>query len=333
MNALHSSSWDDPRPYFGFEVALRFLSPTHQMYGVTPRVFHAYLRQPHKQKLLNWGEYRWEGDCTIIDNEAYQQVSVRTGPDDPWTSVRWMLVRIEPGASPHSQWAVDAVFVSEPDDGALDPSEWSTAVVPLPPGEAQNLFSEFDADGSGSISIIEFRQAVARLGIARSEAELAEVVDAIDADRSGEIDFDEFDSLLAMVNKQCAVGRLAQELTAAKRETETSEDVAGKVLRALQQPDEPYPLHGSEVAIRYCSPTNRASRLSPQAFSQYLREPWYEILTEWDEIEIEEAEETESGVVSQDVLVKRSEDDSWSVVNMQMSRHNGRWLMDSLTIS
>ena len=38
-------------------------------------------------------------------------------------------------------------------------------------------------------------------------------------------------------------------------------------------------------------------------------------------------------VVSQDVLVKRGGDDSWTVVNWMLSRHNGRWLTDSLTIN
>lgn len=57
-------------------------------------------------------------------------------------------------------------------------------------------------------------------------------------------------------------------------------------MQAVRHLDEPYPLHGSEVAIRYCSPNNRASRLSPEAFAQYLREPWYRIMAEWDEIEV-----------------------------------------------
>ena len=39
------------------------------------------------------------------------------------------------------------------------------------------------------------------------------------------------------------------------------------------------------------------------------------------------------GTASRDVLVKREGDDSWTVVNWQLSRHNGRWLTDSLTIT
>ena len=110
-------------------------------------------------------------------------------------------------------------------------------------------------------------------------------------------------------------------------------------MTALRTPDEPYPLHGAEVAIRYCSPTNRASQLSPQSFAQYLREPWYAILTEWDEMELEEEDEDEEdedecdGTAEQDVLVKREGDDSWTIVNWQLSKHNGRWLTDSLTIN
>ena len=108
-----------------------------------------------------------------------------------------------------------------------------------------------------------------------------------------------------------------------------------KVMHAVRKLDEPYPLHGCEVAIRYCSPSNRASRLSPQSFAQYLSEPWYQILTEWDQIELEECEEPDEGStqVSQDVLIKRDEDESWTLVNWQLSRHSGRWLMDELSIN
>ena len=73
------------------------------------------------------------------------------------------------------------------------------------------------------------------------------------------------------------------------------------------------------------------------AIASYLEEPWYEILLEWDEIEIEddlEAEcDLEKNSCSVDVLVKRSEDDSWTIVNWTLSRHNGRWLTDSLSIN
>ena len=60
---------------------------------------------------------------------------------------------------------------------------------------------------------------------------------------------------------------------------------ACQMMQAIRRLDEPYPLHGCEVAIRYCAPSNGASRLSPEAFAQYLREPWYRIMAEWDEIE------------------------------------------------
>lgn len=78
--------------------------------------------------------------------------------------------------------------------------------------------------------------------------------------------------------------------------SETASSVVLKVMNAVRQLDEPYLLHGCEVAIRYCSPSNRASRLSPQSFAQYLSEPWYQILTEWDELELEDPDEIdESG--------------------------------------
>jgi len=352
MNALHKSSWDAPRPYFGFEIVLRFLSPSHQLFRggarPTPRDLARYLRQPHKLPLVTWNEFRFEGETMIIEEEAYQQISVRSAPDAPWTSVRWMLVRTVPSDYPHGQWAVDAVFVAEPDDqkavefggeGAPADALGLGRVTPLPPGEVEDVFARFDVDKSGAVSYEELREAVSRLGLVRSESELSAVLHAVDADGSGEIEFDEFERLLGKINEQCALGAFASELADAVRtETqlvETPAQVVDKVVRALRKPDDPYPLHGSEVAIRYCSPTNRASQLSPAAFSQYLREPWYRIMTEWDEIEIEDEYDAEidGSTASQDVLIKRDDDDSWTIVNWQLSKYNGRWLTDSLTIT
>ena len=56
------------------------------------------------------------------------------------------------------------------------------------------------------------------------------------------------------------------------------------------------------------------------------------------EVELEEEDEDEEdeecdGTAEQDVLVKREGDDSWTIVNWQLSKHNGRWLTDSLTIN
>ena len=36
-------------------------------------------------------------------------------------------------------------------------------------------------------------------------------------------------------------------------------------------PNEPYQHYGATRAVRYCSPTNRASSLTPEAFASYLR--------------------------------------------------------------
>jgi len=120
------------------------------------------------------------------------------------------------------------------------------------------------------------------------------------------------------------------------RESGTPAEVVMKVMRAVRRVDEPYPLHGCEVAIRYCSPSNAASRLSPQGFQQYLKEPWYRIMTEWDEVQLEEEPAEEAADVtsrSVDVLVRRAGEDSWTIVNWQLSLHSGQWLTDSLTIT
>ena len=41
----------------------------------------------------------------------------------------------------------------------------------------------------------------------------------------------------------------------------------------------------------------------------------------------------EGAVASVDVLVKRTADDSWTIVNWELSQHSGRWLTDALTIN
>ena len=175
----------------------------------------------------------------------------------------------------------------------------------------------------------------------------------------------------------------AAAISAVTAASETPADVVRTVMEAVRSINEPYALHGAEVAIRYCSPTNRARRLTPQAFAQYLDEPWYAchtvhtslllfhsqlssltldhpitplsvfdtnryaILSEWDEIELEEPEaalnddspigepESVSGqnTVMQDALVKRKDDESWTIVSWTMSKYSGRWLLDALSIT
>ena len=113
----------------------------------------------------------------------------------------------------------------------------------------------------------------------------------------------------------------------------------------MRRPDEPYasageaaPAGGSTgaaVAVRYRSPTNGASSLSPEAFAAYLQEPWYQILTQWEEMEIDDDDDIDaSGNTAEvEVLVRRDSADSFSVVSFQMSRHDARWLVDGLGIT
>lgn len=54
------------------------------------------------------------------------------------------------------------------------------------------LFEAMDKDGSSSISVEEFRQAISRLGLGLSEQQTAAVVSTIDADGNGEIVYEEF---------------------------------------------------------------------------------------------------------------------------------------------
>jgi hypothetical protein len=237
LHALHRSNWDRPTPFAGFETALRFLSPSHQYRSYerskqyTPQSYARYLRQPHKATLLAWDEYRWDGDVTLIQGEAYQQTSVRPGPNAPWTSVRWVLKRVNraperaaesaaggaaggagagSSAGGASQWMVDAVFTDEP-DGGEDAGEPMT-VAPLSREEQQSLFRGMDPSASGSISPQALVDVIASLGVPRAEAEgLARITDA---NSDGVIDFDEFAKLLNKVNQRwSAAGSFARLVT------------------------------------------------------------------------------------------------------------------------
>ena len=97
-------------------------------------------------------------------------------------------------------------------------------------------------------------------------------------------------------------------------------------MRGMRRPDEPYRNHGAATAVRYCSPTNGASSLTPEAFAGYLREPWYKLLLEWEEMELDDEEDIDStgNTAEVDVQVRRDPDDSFSIVSFQLSRHNAR---------
>jgi hypothetical protein len=274
MAALHRSNWDKPTPYYGFEVALRFLAPTHQavLKKAKPAGFYRYLRQPHKRYEIEWNEYRFEGDLItlqtdvpgIIREEAYQQTSLRSSPDAEWLSARWKLVKVDCdyGETTQQQWLVEAVFANEPDD------------LEIASGAAPSAVDE--DDGEASLN---------------------------------------WNGLWVPV--------------------ESPRQVVAKVMRALRKMDAPYPLHGAAVATRYCSPQNRASQLSPQVFARYLEDPWYQILVEWDEAELDVEPENDEplwNTADIEVPVKRAADDTYSVVYWKLSLYNGQWLIDSLNI-
>lgn len=341
MSCLHKSHVHPlDRPYLGCEVALRFLSTTHQAAYFNslggPPAFERYLRQPHKQALATWNEYTLDGAPVVVEraeqrSEAYQQLKVRASSDSEWRTVRWLLVE-EDGA-----WRVDGVFSEEPDSIEESFFEDVKAVaqsVPLDAEAQRRLFDEFDVDGSGAIDEVEIARCASRLGIQIAEPDLHKLFLDADADGSGELEFDEFSALLSAANSGCARGDFAEAL-ARSATTESPRTVVDAVMRGMRHPDEPARLDGVTQTVRYCSPTNRASRLSPQAFAAYLEEPWYRILNEWEEMEIDDDDDIDASGSSVEVecLIRRDQDDSFSVVTFQLSRHNARWLIDSLDIT
>ena len=355
MAAVHRDNLGDresARPYLGAEVALRFLSSTHQAASLQkdggPPAFERYLRQPHKAPLISWSEFRLPGPAIVVEraahpDEAFQQVEVRASSDGEWSTVRWLLLRGDDGA-----WRVDGLYSEEPDedDGASIWAQLEGVAEAAPdPSACQKLFAEFDVDGSGALCEEEIRAIVSRLGIRIADDALHALIDEIDTDKSGEIEYGEFEALLGKANAGCAVTGDFAAAVARSATTESPREVVQKVMQGMRRPDEPYasageaaPAGGSTgaaVAVRYCSPTNGASSLSPEAFAAYLQEPWYQILTQWEEMEIDDDDDIDaSGNTAEvEVLVRRDPADSFSVVSFQMSRHDARWLVDGLGIT
>ena len=78
MAAVHRDNLGDresARPYLGAEVALRFLSSTHQAASLQkdggPPAFERYLRQPHKAPLISWSEYKLPGPAIVVERAAH----------------------------------------------------------------------------------------------------------------------------------------------------------------------------------------------------------------------------------------------------------------------
>ena len=61
---------------------------------------------------------------------------------------------------------------------------------------AKSMFSMFDADGSGSITIEEFKEALDAFDVGLSLDDVTELVKELDEDRNGHIDEHEFAHLL-----------------------------------------------------------------------------------------------------------------------------------------
>ena len=63
--------------------------------------------------------------------------------------------------------------------------------------EFREAFNMFDKDGGGSIDASELKELLASVGQMPTDAELAEMIQAVDADGTGDIDFLEFATLMA----------------------------------------------------------------------------------------------------------------------------------------
>eukprot|EP00965_Chrysotila_dentata_P090165 2976193-Pleurochrysis_carterae.AAC.3 len=125
LAAVHRENWDSPHPYYGFEVALQFLAPSHQAAKADAQGFARYMRQPHKEVLVKWDDYKYDGDVIVLKrtkhpDEAYQMVSILPEGSDDWLKTRWKLLHVSPAPGKPEQWMLEAVFANEPDQPTDD---------------------------------------------------------------------------------------------------------------------------------------------------------------------------------------------------------------------
>lgn len=56
----------------------------------------------------------------------------------------------------------------------------------------QQVFNEFDSDGNGFVTAVEFRNAIRKLNLGLSSKEIDQLMMRIDANGDGQIDYNEF---------------------------------------------------------------------------------------------------------------------------------------------
>jgi Ca2+-binding EF-hand superfamily protein len=64
--------------------------------------------------------------------------------------------------------------------------------------EIKEAFKLFDTDGSGTVDVNEFKDALNNLGLDDNNGAFVQLLDNIDANKSGKVDFDEFVNLLTV---------------------------------------------------------------------------------------------------------------------------------------
>ncbi|CAM9355964.1 unnamed protein product [Scytosiphon promiscuus] len=308
---------DVPYQNFGCEIAIRFSSTSNPASGFTPGGMRTYIDDPSMpfyRILGDWVEMGRVGDAdTEITGpgRANQQIRVRREEDTAWSTVSMEFVREE------GCWLIERLWIDDKSVATGRADGGGGGGVPPPRLTMAELFDE-DRLEMMSCKYADYDPAY--LGAAGGDW-LEERPNPSLSPKA--------------VALTCIISlRQNDDGSGATTSTNTSKSLGDDEVSGGDAQEGKSALNqGCERVIRFCSPTNAASTLTPAHFAQYLNEPWYGIFKEWDELSFHSEDISEDeGIANLVVLLRPEDEESWTSVNWELVKCDGMWLTERIWV-
>ncbi|CAM9622814.1 unnamed protein product [Ectocarpus sp. 8 AP-2014] len=316
---------DVPYTNFGCEIAIRFSSTSNPASGFTPGGMRTYIDDPSMpfyRVLSDWDEMAPVGGAEIDVADparANQQVRVRKEGDLAWSTVSMDFVK-EDGC-----WLIERLWI---DDKSVAGGRAGGGREVSPPPQATLSVAElFDEDRLEMMSCKYADYDPACLAAAGGGDWLEERPNPSLSPKAVALT-----CILSLRQNDDGSGSDATT-DDSRGDGEVAGGDAAATAGAGAKATKPRLNEGCERVIRFCSPTNVASTLTPAHFAQYLKEPWYAIFNQWDELsfhseDISEDESTADLVV----LLRPDNEEAWTSVNWELVKCDGVWLTERIWV-